>query len=300
MIIQARSIGRQVPAGDFQAVIHSVFQEAVNLYVQGLDHLVTVFASNDTDLPQGIRISRTPFLPFSQMRPGQEVARKGSEMMFPVTGLRVLLQDARLYSSRVRGLDCTPAHASQTAWETAWQTLDDRQVELGTDVRVQSDDTTLSPLGGRVTKGLDCLIRATRNQDLATAGDACEILVGLGVGLTPGGDDVLVGVLAGLWATCHGDPDRLQWVERLGSLVVSYGVRTNQVSRTYLQMAAMGEFSSSLSDLAAAICTGAPPGDVVRLSELVFQTGSTSGMDAATGLLAGLAAWNEPPEKNKP
>lgn len=300
MIIQARSIGSQVPTGDFQAVIHSAFQEAVNLRVRGLDHLVTVFASDDTDLPQGIRISKSTPLPFSQIGPGQDVARMGSEMMFPATALQILLQDARIYSSQVRGLDCMWTGGSETAWQTAWHLLDDRQAGMGTCVRVQSDDATLSLMGARVASGLDRLIHATRKRDLAAAGEACEILIGLGVGLTPSGDDVLVGVLAGLWATCHGDSEKLQWLEGLGSLIVSLGPRTNQVSRTYLQMAAMGEFSSSLSDLAAAICNGAPPDLVGRLSELVFQTGSTSGTDAATGLLAGLHYGTDRLEKDKP
>lgn len=295
MIVWAKSIGCRVPTGEFQAVIHSVFESAVNLYVRGLEYLVTILASNDMDLPQGIRVPTEAHSMFAQFKPAQPAALEGTVLRFPASGTEIYLEKAVIYSSRVRALDCTPANKGpQAARETARLALIQRQVEAGTDIRVQnlSADEKPSLLRKRSALGLVRMVHAARERDISAAVDACEMLIGLGMGLTPGGDDVLVGVLAGLWATCRDDKDRLQWVKDLGGIVISRSSATNIISRTYLHMAAVGEFSSSLSALAGAVCEGASADLVLQASELVFETGSTSGMDAATGLLTGLAAWD--------
>ena len=85
----------------------------------------------------------------------------------------------------------------------------------------------------------------------------------------------------------------MQFLAKLGKTIFHLSSRTNDISRTYLYHAAQGQVSSRLSDLAEAICHGE---DRERLSEVAtaaFKVGHTSGMDAVTGLLIGLAAWRD-------
>ena len=68
---------------------------------------------------------------------------------------------------------------------------------------------------------------------------------------------------------------------------------TNDISRTYLYHAANGHISSRLNNLASAICAGLDSQQVSEYAESAMQTGHTSGMDAVSGLLFGLMAWED-------
>jgi hypothetical protein len=133
------------------------------------------------------------------------------------------------------------------------------------------------------------LIDATRQYDLNAS--AVEALIGLGSGLTPSGDDLLVGYLCGLWCAIQGQSQRFQFIASLGETIVSLSKKTNDISRTYLYHAAQGQVSSRMSDLAEAICYGEHPERLHEVAAAAFRVGHTSGMDAVTGLLIGLAVW---------
>jgi hypothetical protein len=116
-------------------------------------------------------------------------------------------------------------------------------------------------------------------------------LIGLGSGLTPSGDDLLVGFLAGLWCTLRGMAGRAQYLEALGGVVSEGAVKTNDISRTYLLHAARGQVSSHLEAAARAIGAGEPPQQLHRHINLAAEIGHASGLESLTGLLLGLAAW---------
>jgi hypothetical protein len=116
-------------------------------------------------------------------------------------------------------------------------------------------------------------------------------LIGLGTGLTPSGDDLLVGCLAGLWCTLRGDAQRIQFVSNLGKIIMHQSHQTIDISRTYLGHASQGQVSSLLVDLVEAIRTGDHSDHLLNSAETAMQVGHTSGMDTVTGLLIGLAAW---------
>ncbi len=137
---------------------------------------------------------------------------------------------------------------------------------------------------------MQALLQATRRFDLQAA-SAVRELIGLGTGLTPSGDDLLVGCLAGLWCTLRGDPQRIQFVSNLGETIIHQSHQTTDISRTYLEHASLGQVSSLLVDLVEAIRTGDDSDRLLNSAETAMQVGHTSGMDTLTGLLIGLAAW---------
>ncbi len=112
-----------------------------------------------------------------------------------------------------------------------------------------------------------------------------EILIGLGPGLTPSGDDFVGGVLVALHAFgCSA------LAERLGAEVLSRaGRRTNIISVAHLACAAGGEGSAALHDvLVALLVPGAP--DLPRCLRSIDAIGHTSGWDALAGATLTLAA----------
>src|SRR5262249_17823350 len=133
------------------------------------------------------------------------------------------------------------------------------------------------------------LMEATRSQDSRAALDLLARLIGLGPGLTPAGDDFIIGWLAGLALTtrtsaqnafleaiCHG-------VERLAQA-------TTFVSRQHLRDACALMFSERLSDLCVAIAFGEPQPVLASRVTAQIAIGASSGADAAGGLI--FALWN--------
>ena len=119
---------------------------------------------------------------------------------------------------------------------------------------------------------------------------AAHKIIGLGPGVTPSGDDILIGFLAGLWSLAGGDQQLLLFIHSFGNALSQMAIQTNEISRTYLYHAAQGQFSSSLLNLAAAIARG---GAVEQPVQIAMGVGHSSGMDSITGLLIGLCVWNK-------
>jgi hypothetical protein len=266
--------------------------------------LLTLFCSDDTDLPQGIRLpaGRLPAgqeAVFRAMEPGQRITCQAGMLRVAGSGATIDLNGARRYASEVSGLNAAAlSQAGQAAWRHAYGLLAHRQQEKAADLRIANmglaGAASASRLAGigQVAQYARRLALAARGFEEQSAQDMVRALVGLGGGLTPTGDDFLVGFLAGIWASAGEDARRSQWRTVLRALVLKNSRSTNDISRSYLVLACEGQFSSSLSQLAAFICRGAQPEQVRAAAEIVFQTGHTSGLDAATGLLAGFGAWN--------
>jgi hypothetical protein len=123
-----------------------------------------------------------------------------------------------------------------------------------------------------------------------TAADAASRLVGLGVGLTPSGDDLLVGLLAGLEATGHPMRDGVA-----AAVTTHLGERTTAAGASALRQAARGAYSERLHDVLASLARttddrgGGPNGDghdgLARAVVGALAFGETSGSDTLAGLL---------------
>ncbi len=112
-------------------------------------------------------------------------------------------------------------------------------------------------------------------------------LVGLGEGLTPAGDDCLVGVLAVLqrfarsWLRTH--PEIEASVNRAA-------VSTTLVAQEFIVHALQGHFAESLLHLVAADSSGAAR----RAAGRLLRTGATSGADTLGGVRLALTALGLP------
>ncbi|MBB5193189.1 hypothetical protein HNQ50_003943 [Silvimonas terrae] len=114
-------------------------------------------------------------------------------------------------------------------------------------------------------------------------------LVGYGQGLTPDGDDYLVGYLAALQrvgplpvVTAH--------AAAIGQQIRRCLSNTNQISAHYLRLAIAGHFSESIHQLRSALIECAPPDELAGHAEHILQYGATSGLSTLAGFLHGLRA----------
>jgi hypothetical protein len=106
---------------------------------------------------------------------------------------------------------------------------------------------------------------------------------------------MLAGFLAGLWCTVRDRAERVQFIADLGETIIRLSGQTNTISRTYLYHAVHGQVARALANLAEAICQGRDPKILLDIAQIAMHAGHTSGVDAVTGLLAGLLAWDEDP-----
>jgi hypothetical protein len=156
--------------------------------------------------------------------------------------------------------------------------------------RAAADDTD-SPLLRRAAAGASALagwlVRDVGPPPPAQA----SVLIGLGPGLTPSGDDLIAGVLIALRALLRADTAELLGAWALGLAAT----RTGTISSAHLAAAAVGEGPEPLHRALATICAGDEAG-LERAVDAVAGIGHCSGWDALAGVaLAGAAVAREPP-----
>lgn len=115
-----------------------------------------------------------------------------------------------------------------------------------------------------------CLTGAYQN-----AAEALGRLIGLGIGLTPSGDDFLCGVLAGL--RIHGGSDTC-FYHTLSTEIQTHLKDTNDISRAFLDCALKGWFSLPVIRLKNPLSPEEILADFSRI-------GHSSGLDTLSGIL---------------
>lgn len=141
------------------------------------------------------------------------------------------------------------------------------------------DDLMSGILREKTTMILDVSVRPGKMEEL---GRIAQEMIGLGVGLTPSGDDFVTGLLLGfLTGTFPFDEEEL---EDFREMVKRQAMYTNDISRQYLLCACEGEFGENYHQLLRLCKTGQ---SISKCLEQIIQTGHTSGLDALNGLAAG-------------
>lgn len=130
------------------------------------------------------------------------------------------------------------------------------------------------------------LCSAYINDKKENALDAASALIGLGQGLTPSGDDFLMGFLSALIRVCYPgqNPEMLKYLQNY--LPEQIKDRTSAVSEAYLLAMLDGKLSERLENFLQTFCT-AEKHDVERTAEILRNTGCTSGVEILIGCLTG-------------
>jgi len=109
-------------------------------------------------------------------------------------------------------------------------------------------------------------------------GESGAALAGLGDGLTPAGDDFLVGAMLWSWLA-HPAPERF-----CSTLVAAAAPRTTTLSAAFLRAAARGQCSAAWHGLLAALAEGRSA-EIASAAQAVLRHGASSGLDALIGFL---------------
>lgn len=272
-------MGARVERGHADGRVHSVFPGACNVMFD--DGAVVVFLGADAgNVPHGLRLCGDAMPAFVRsLRPGMEVGIRRGIARFGASGSIVDLRQALIWSA---DLSRIVKRASPLQVGAAI-----RQVEAVLAASDISAGLFDDGWGGGLTDGaISC--------DVVFASDVAAGLIGRGQGLTPAGDDVLVGFLAALFATTGTDRTKRYFLDGLRARIRDNLGRTGAISTGYLAAACEGHFSERLVDLARSVVAAEDGARMRAAAERALASGSTSGRDGVCGLLSGFAAWCRP------
>ena len=249
-------------AENYEGRVMQVFNKAINVLGNGP---LWIIGPSRGPQPLGITLS---FLPDS--RKGDRVLKIGSTV--------ILGEKYKIDLSNAK------------AWSTSDLKLSHVDLDLYNEVVLWSRRHILSPVyvdaltnGGHLLDSLDQFV-IDRLRGLvfdALDGNGFEKakgLIGLGGGLTPAGDDALVGMLASLKGSEH--------FQRLAEIVRGNVKRTNWISQGYLGCAARGEFGIEVASL---IMACEYKNNLETSIRAISRIGHSSGTFFMLGFIGGLS-----------
>jgi hypothetical protein len=298
---QALSIGVEVTPNPFSGTVHSVFRQACNVSLEP-GTLLTLLPCQKGNVPHGIRLDTSSHSVFLHaLRVGQPVACRGGILRIDGTDFSVDLRSARPWHIDLKGLHIDLGRPTQAqSWAVAWSELKVHHYKsgisenLGTfflSERRPATPTVSEILLQQSAHTIPSLLQATGRLQLRDAIISVRALIGLGYGLTPSGDDFLVGYMAGLWCTAGANLSRMQFLMSLGSELSQVSQNTNEISCTYLRSASKGHVSEPIAKLAHQLNQANDMSSVRATIQTALQVGHTSGSDGVLGLLLGCLAW---------
>lgn len=147
---------------------------------------------------------------------------------------------------------------------------------------LKDDNKAQSVTHQKASPAIDKLLSAILVEDRNTMSETAAALGGLGAGLTPAGDDFLIGLMHALWV------GRSSAAALALSLVLAESAipRTNSLSAAWLRVASQGEAGEPWHQLVWAIAKGSDRDSVERAVMRILPTGHSSGADALGGFVA--------------
>ena len=301
MRFQALSVGIQVPRHPFSGTVHSVFRQACNLWLEP-DTLLTLLPCQKGNVPHGIRLDTSSHFVFPHaLRVGQSAACRGGILRIEGADCYVDLRPARPWHIDLKELHIDLGRPTQAqSWVVAWSELNGHchkggiSENLGTFFLSEVRPAMPAVSEILLQQGADAipsLLQATCRLQLRAVMIPIRSLIGLGYGLTPSGDDFLVGYMAGLWCTARANPSRMRFLTALGAELSDVSRNTNKISCAYLRSAANGHVSEPIAKLAQQLNQANDMSSLRAATQAALQVGHTSGSDGVLGMLLGCLVW---------
>ncbi|MFQ5813688.1 MAG: DUF2877 domain-containing protein [Anaerolineae bacterium] len=211
------------------------------------------------------------------------VSLDGAQLWKPEVNWECLITQRRRLEDNLAAL-CSWLSQNELAKELLSLVLDGEE-EAGA-----CEDKTRSPhhraFLAMARVGIKGLRQALQDGDRPGIRENVALLAGLGPGLTPAGDDYLVGLMAGLrvWPGPLEDSG-LSPAEACQIILEATEDRTTLLSRAFLHSAQEGLFGKNWHELLAELAGGKAIG-IQRAVRRILSSGATSGADALAGFLS--------------
>jgi len=279
--LSAVSIGTRVKPHRIEGTVHSVFADACN--IEGADgEIFTLLSSRKPDQPGGIRLDLPSDLAFSDhLSAGDRVSCRSGILRVQDRNLVVDLRHAETWRGR---LPSARNDSESSILASSWRIAADAFLSVSPTHARRSARSEGNP-SKHVWDFADALTRALSEKDWEAARDGTRALIGCGPGLTPWGDDFVVGFLAGY--ECLAGARDLSRLRRLCDERVG---KTSDISRSILLDAIAGRYGMAVYALCGAIFDPVPNPGVVERVRALMEIGDSSGEATCYGILSGIAA----------
>ena len=287
-IHRASNVSDAVPrliGADAMMRVQGVYRSVVNITTA--DGLLTVASPEGGGLPNGMLADLGPDWRAIGVQRGMVVYANETWVRIPEARLEIQFGAAPRWSPRLPS-PTMAADVSTARWirrAAATRSIAQARASAGGFGALLSGEVPADPTATlEVARPVMArLILALEAGDRDSAAVAAVRLIGLGPGLTPSGDDVLVGIEAALHALAQPSAGFL------AAVVNDVETRTTELAATLLRHAAGGEFAERLHTLLAAFL-GPEDDGIPAAIERAVAWGATSGTDCLLGVLIGLDA----------
>jgi hypothetical protein len=282
----ARTIGGRVSRKESRGHVAAVFKQACILLLDG-GGVIALLAPHVGHVAHGVRLARNE--PIDRcFRIGMPMRMCRGDIVFG-PDVAVTLSSAQMWTSALRLGMCEWTSSACNAMTRVRTRLLEFAPKSGSEFLTVTLQMTppVTALGARISTALPRLAVAAREHDANRALLVLRELIGLGPGLTPAGDDFMIGWLAGLTLAAQSPPER-RFLAAMCTGIEALSRATTPISRQHLGDACALMFSERLSAVCVAIASGASPPVVDPSVDAQLAVGATSGADAAAGVLLAL------------
>lgn len=283
-------------------VIHSVFNHAINILVQ--NELYSILDIENGDFPNTIIVKPSKRGGFQNIgiEPNLPV---GFSQQCLILGnqLQIDFENSMIYSEKMdisaeilditeikKNLEVAAAEGNIQAknqglgifWKFITQILYDK-----------SEDISNFPVLQKKAHGLlKYLIRGIRDRNIGLVKSTTSELSGLGIGLTPSGDDLLTGLVAA-FKILGSKTNNSSYYSQIADLVLMSSTgKTNAIAYQMLLSATRQEIMSGLANYISALVS-TEPFPIKTATHQLFSYGHSSGSELGLGAFIGITLVNE-------
>lgn len=268
---------------NFHGSVHSVFNRTFNIRIQGSDELYTIANRELDNGPNTLIIDAEGF---------QQIGLQKND--------RVFIKDRLLHIGNklvISAANCQKWHSvlpefpKEIMTVTKNLTMMKEYLDLSTKSGGMkpdffSENLFVKEVSRLLQEQSRILLKELSAGRMTNALQHAKSLIGLGPGLTPSGDDFLVGLFTIMNVKGISCDNYLSFCKK----VVGVGkTLTNEISYMALKKASVGQVRESIIQLISSVFYGNEQELILSLNK-VLSIGSTSGTDIAFGLISGLEA----------
>jgi len=257
----------------FEGEVHSIFSKALNIRTEE-NELISIVAAEKLNGPNRILIELPLDKAFISLKikEGTRVVGNREKIIINGGSLSVSLEKAEKWLPEVKRKGNTP-----------YFQIKDNLLSLKKSLSIERE-------GDRISQALRTrtqeLIASIKGKDIPKVSENIKRLIGFGEGLTPSGDDFLVGLIASLHLLSS--PKRKHLLKKMKEIINLEKDRTTFLSGKFLEYACQGRFPETILNLIEAIFSENREG-VEKATKRCLNFGATSGRDTILGVLEGLS-----------
>ncbi|MEI5993139.1 hypothetical protein A5880_000680 [Enterococcus sp. 4G2_DIV0659] len=272
MFVNARFLDQHLLTKSFEKgrwYVHSKYKNSFNIQSEGKQELVVVTTTNYPFMPNGIYVETVDFSKFlSTIDIGEAIDWEQDCLHFSKNHL--LLTHGQSYSSVI---------------ERAGNMLNENKTRLfaysNTLLKTTGNQQTVAQFLENITPFSEALQKLCF-KDQSQESEGIDFLLGRGLGLTPSGDDMIVGHLAARLLLDEEHPELNQLL--LTELLAENSVTTD-ISKHYLLCALSKRFSEPVIHLLDVLTNSSSQEQIEKAVESIIAVGHTSGVDLLAGFL---------------